>query len=51
MMETLSDFGSKRETFAVSVRLLDHYLALSEPIQLEDLQAIAGTAMYLANKL
>lgn len=51
MMETLSDFGSKRETFAISVRLLDHYLALSQSIPLEELQTLAVTSMYIANKL
>ena len=51
MMETLADFGSKRETFAVSVRLLDHYLALADPIAIEELQKLAATSMYIANKL
>ena len=51
MMEVLSGFGSKRDTFAVAVGLLDRYLQVSEPIPLQELQLVAGTAMYIANKV
>ena len=51
MIEVLTSFGNKRETFAVAVNLLDRYLASSKPIPLQKLQLIAGTCILVANKL
>ena len=51
MMEVLSSFGKKRDTFAIAVNLLDRYLSSAKPLPLQKLQLVAGVSMLIANKL
>ena len=36
MMEILTGYGSKRETFAVAVNLFDRYLAAGDTVQVKE---------------
>lgn len=51
MIEVLTSFGNKRETFAISVNFLDRYLSSIKPISLQKLQLVAGVCLLIANKM
>ena len=51
MMEVLSSFGNKRDTFAIAANLLDRYLSSAKPVPLQKLQLVAGVSMLIANKI
>ena len=50
MMEFLAELGSKRETFANSVNIVDRYLAVADPIPIDQLQCIGAIGMLIASK-
>ena len=51
MMEVLSSFGNKRDTFAIAVNLLDRYLSSAKALPLQKLQLVAGVSILIANKI
>jgi hypothetical protein len=48
MMQLASDLNCKREAYAVSVSLLDRYLAISTPISIKKLQLTGAACLLIA---
>lgn len=51
MLEVMTEFTLKRETFYYALNYVDRYLSLKKNIKKQDLQLVGVTSMFMASKM